>query len=89
MANPSPFSVGRMEAILAEIETNQEAFEAAGRSWKRLIPFWLLRTEYALVKANEPLFEALGCPSREPLNVETESGWDWALVRMFTGARRA
>jgi hypothetical protein len=73
--------------IIGEIAANQDAYEDAARSWKRLVPFWLIRTRYRLVKANVPLWEQLGVVF-PPMKFETERGISWSIIRMILGAKR-
>jgi len=57
---PTPAAAASIRATLEAIAENQRAYEEAGQSCWRFIPYWLLRRQHALCKANEPLFAQLG-----------------------------
>lgn len=78
-------SVEEIRAVLDEIAKNQRAFNEAGRSWKRHIPFWLPRRQYRFCKANEPLWDKLDV-AYEPFTFETATGINWSITRKLIGA---
>jgi hypothetical protein len=68
---------------LAQIEANHAKFDRIESSWHRWTP-WGFRRQYQLVKANEPLFAAIGV-THKPLDFEVNPGHtfgDW-LVRKW------
>lgn len=74
-----------IETILRQIRANQQAFDAARFNPRRFIPFWLWRTQYRLIKANEPLWDLLGMPQK-PMEFEKAQGVTWSIVRWMFGA---
>lgn len=69
--------------ILRKVAENQHVFEETSRSWKRHIPFWQLRKQYAMLKENEALLAKIGV-QLEPLWLDTEGSW---LLKKLIGVK--